>query len=117
MRTGAESTLHQSFMVRAEIDAAEAHTRRAQQQALQAVHQALSTGQGTILMEARLVLGEIELQRGDTALGRRNLEGLAKEADSKGFGLIADGARRTLASQSLPSTHSAAQAASGSGTT
>ncbi len=68
-------------------------------------------------MEAKLALDEIELQCGDTALGRRNLEGLAKDADSNGFGLIADGARRMLASQSLPSTHSAAQAASGSGTT
>ena len=107
----------QSLIVRAKIDAAEGHTRRAQQQALQAVHQALSTGQGTILMEAKLALDEIELQGGDTALGRRSLDGLAKEADSKGFKLIGDEARRTLASQRLPSTHSTAQAATGNGKT
>jgi hypothetical protein len=69
------------------------------------------------LIEAKLVLGEIELQGGDTALGRRSLEGLAKEADSRGFGLIGDEARKTLASQSLPATHSTAQAISGNGNT
>ena len=40
-------------------------------------------------MDARLTLAEIEVKSGQTALGRLHLEALQKEADAKGFRLIA----------------------------
>ncbi|MGH9801830.1 MAG: tetratricopeptide repeat protein, partial [Blastocatellia bacterium] len=39
--------------------------------------------------EARLALGEIEIQAGQVAAGRAHLTALAAEARTKGFGLIA----------------------------
>jgi tetratricopeptide (TPR) repeat protein len=98
----------QSLIVRAKIDAAEGRTKRAQNEAFQAVQQALNSDQGCMLMEARLALGQIELQAGEVALGNRHLEMLVGEADSKGFGLISGEAQRTLASQRVvPSSSSA----------
>jgi tetratricopeptide (TPR) repeat protein len=40
-------------------------------------------------LEARLARGEIRMMSGQTAIGRPDLESLAKEASAKGFGLIA----------------------------
>jgi tetratricopeptide (TPR) repeat protein len=46
--------------------------------------------------EARLTLGEIELEGGQIQAGRSRLEDLENEAKSKGFGLIASHASRAL---------------------
>jgi tetratricopeptide (TPR) repeat protein len=44
-------------------------------------------------LEARLALGEIEMKSGQTASGRARLEALEKEAQVKGFGLVAKKAK------------------------
>jgi tetratricopeptide (TPR) repeat protein/DNA-binding winged helix-turn-helix (wHTH) protein len=47
-------------------------------------------------LEARLVLGKIEMNSGDKVWARDQLEAVAKDAASKGFGLIATKARAAL---------------------
>ncbi len=84
-------------IVMALIDAAEGKLLQAQNQAIMAVDQAMKADQGSMMMKARLVLGEIELQSADQLSGRRDLEILEADADSKGFGLISREARRLLA--------------------
>lgn len=51
--------------------------------------EATRTGHLGLQFEARLALGEIEMQSGKTAAGRARLKALEKEAAAKGFGLIA----------------------------
>lgn len=57
--------------------------------------------------EARLTLGEIEVERGQVQAGRARLADLEKEAASKGFGPIASrapsGIKKTVASEQPPS--------------
>ena len=47
-------------------------------------------------LEARLALGEIELRAGSTEAGRARLEALQKEAEQRGYGLIARKAATAL---------------------
>lgn len=78
-------------------DATEGKHRRARNEATAAVNYALKADQGSMVMKARLVLGEIELESGSQAEGRRHLESLIADADQKGFGLISHRARDLLA--------------------
>lgn len=84
-------------IVAARIDAADGKVQRARSQAALAVNEALKADQGSMLMKARLALGEIELESGNKASGRRDLEILAADSDKNGFGLISSEARRMLA--------------------
>ncbi|HVO60996.1 MAG TPA: serine/threonine-protein kinase [Terriglobales bacterium] len=58
--------------------------------------EALQTGYATYEFESRLFIGEIELNSGKVASGRSRLEVLEKDAQSKGFSLIAHKARMRL---------------------
>jgi tetratricopeptide (TPR) repeat protein len=51
--------------------------------------------------EARLALGEIETQSGRTSAGRARLEALERDAQKKGFGLIARKAAKALSNGSV----------------
>jgi hypothetical protein len=87
----------------ARMDAAEGKLQRARSEAMAALNQAVKWDQGSMLMKARLALGEIELQSANPLSGRRDLEALTRDADNKGFGLISRDARRALANASEPS--------------
>jgi DNA-binding winged helix-turn-helix (wHTH) protein/tetratricopeptide (TPR) repeat protein len=78
-------------------DAAEGKLRQARNEAAKAVNYALKTDQGSMLMKARLALGEVELESGSQAAGHRHLESLIADADQKGFGLISHEAGELLA--------------------
>ena len=69
------------------------------QSARRASAQAMSTDEGSMYMKTLLVSGKIELQSGNRTAGRQRLEQLAREASGKGFGLIADQARKALTIQ------------------
>ena len=87
----------QRAIVAARIDAADGKVQRARSEAVLAVNDALRTDQGSMLMKAKLTLGEIELQSGDKTSGRHDLEVLTTDSDKEGFGLISREARRILA--------------------
>jgi DNA-binding winged helix-turn-helix (wHTH) protein/tetratricopeptide (TPR) repeat protein len=97
----------QRAIVGALIDAAEGNATRARSEALNAVNLASRTDQGSMLMKARLVLGEIEIDGADPAAGRRNLLSLASNAGSLGFGLIGADARRALSTHNQDHASSA----------
>ena len=86
----------QREIVAALIDAAEKKPGQAQREALRAEYEARAMDQGSMLMKARLVLGEIELQGTDKASGRRDLMSLVNDAESRGFGLITHKAELAL---------------------
>lgn len=69
------------------------------QSARRASAQAMSLDEGSMYMKTLLVSGKIELQSGNRTAGRQRLEQLAREASGKGFGLIADQARKALTIQ------------------
>ncbi len=82
------------------VDAADGKSGRAQREASQAAYGARTADQGSMLMKAQLVLGEIELQGANKASGRRDLESLVDAAESKGFGLISHEAKRAMTDRS-----------------
>jgi tetratricopeptide (TPR) repeat protein len=98
----------------ARMDAAEGKLQRARSEAMAALNQAVKWDQGSMLMKARLALGEIELQSANPLSGRRDLEALTRDADNKGFGLISRDARRALANASEPSHVNQLKSAGGS---
>ena len=57
---------------------------------------ALEVGMVELQFETRLALGEIELASGGSAADRARLSVLEQEARARGFGLVADKARRAL---------------------
>ncbi len=77
-------------------DAASGAMQRARSEALMALNLASRADQGTMLMKARLALGEIELKSDNRTAGRKCLEALVKDADQGGFGLISREARERL---------------------
>lgn len=79
------------------IDAAEGKSRLARNEAATAANYALKADQGSMLMKARLALGEVEYGSGSQTSARVHLEGLISDADQKGFGLISHHARQLLA--------------------
>ena len=81
----------------ARLDATEGKLQEARSEAMMAVNQAVKADQGSMLMKARLALGEIELQGANPSAGRRDLEVLVRDADNEGFGLISREARPVLA--------------------
>lgn len=95
----------QRAIVGALLDAHGGKFERARNEALTAVSQALAADQGSMLMKARLALGEIELQGADRAAGRRDLNSLAAKAESTGFGLIGRAAQQTIAAYDQNSAH------------
>ncbi len=96
----------QRAIVAALLDAADGKLERAQNEALTAVNLASTADQGSMLMKARLALGEIELQGDDQAAGRRDLESLAVKAENMGFGLINRDAQRALLAHDQENAHS-----------
>ena len=60
------------------------------------IGEATTAGFADVALEARLVLGEVEIGSGQAANGRARLEALEKDADGKGFGLVARKARAIL---------------------
>jgi len=91
-------------IVEAQLLAANGQFERARNEAIQAVNEAVNADEGSMLMKAKLVLGEIELKKGESRVGEHQLEALMQDADRKGFGLIAGEAR----SASKPSAYNAA---------
>jgi DNA-binding winged helix-turn-helix (wHTH) protein/tetratricopeptide (TPR) repeat protein len=89
----------QALIVAARLYAAEGHATQARSEALRALNEASRSDEGSMMMKARLALGEIDLQNGQAALGHRDLKTLARDADSTGFGLIESKARQALSSQ------------------
>jgi hypothetical protein len=69
--------------------AASQKTAAAEAVASQAMAEALRLGLVRIYLEASLAMGRIQTQAGKAAAGKTRLEGLAKEAQAKGFALIA----------------------------
>ncbi len=63
------------------------------------IEEATKAGFAGLQLEARLALGEIELQSSRSAGGRTRLEALEREATARGFGLIARKAAATLRSR------------------
>jgi DNA-binding winged helix-turn-helix (wHTH) protein/tetratricopeptide (TPR) repeat protein len=90
----------QRAIVAALLDADGGKLDQARNEALKAVNQALATDQGSMLMKARLALGEIEFEGTDKVSGRRDLESLVTNAESKGFDLISHEAERAMADRS-----------------
>ena len=60
------------------------------------IGEATTAGFADVVLEARLVLGEVEIGSGQATNGRAQLEALEKEAEGKGFGLVARKARAIL---------------------
>jgi len=60
------------------------------------IGEATTAGFADVALEARLVLGEVEIGSGQAADGRAQLEALEKDAKGKGFGLVARKARAIL---------------------
>jgi len=58
--------------------------------------EAVSKGLFGLQLEARLVLGEVEMSGTNPAVGRSRLVALEKDADAKGFALIAHKARAAI---------------------
>lgn len=85
------------LVTRARIDAAEGNYEAALAKANQACAEALGLDQRSISMKTRLALGEIELQSGMSAQGRKRLEELKRDAEEKGFGLISTAVHKDLA--------------------
>ena len=83
-------------IVGARILAANGQFERARSEAILGVNQAVKADQGSMLMKAKLALGEIELLKGDPRVGQRQLEVLVREADKKGYGLIGAEAQKLL---------------------
>jgi hypothetical protein len=86
----------QRWIMAAFADAASGAMQRARSEALMALNLASRADQGTMLMKARLALGEIELKSDNRTAGRKCLEALVKDADQGGFGLISREARERL---------------------
>jgi tetratricopeptide (TPR) repeat protein len=86
-------------LTRARLYAARGKFQEAKRDACRASVQAMSMDEGSMYMKALLVSDEIELQNGNGIAGRQRLEQLAREASGKGFGLIADQARKALTIQ------------------
>jgi DNA-binding winged helix-turn-helix (wHTH) protein/tetratricopeptide (TPR) repeat protein/TolB-like protein len=86
-----------SVMTNAQLYAAEGKQSKALEEARRALNRCITMGAGGMQMLARLTLAEIELQS-DRAAGRFHLEQLERDASAKGFGLIADKARKALRS-------------------
>jgi hypothetical protein len=95
-RGDGEHVTHRAILA-AFVDVAGGATNRAQSEAIATVKLASKRDQGSMLMEATLALGEVELGSADQLSGRRKLEALVRDADSKGFGLISRKARQLLA--------------------
>jgi len=60
------------------------------------IGEATTAGFADVALEARLVLGEVEIGSGQAANVRSQLEALEKDADGQGFGLVARKARAIL---------------------
>jgi len=58
--------------------------------------EAVSKGLFGLQLEARLALGEVEMSGTNPAAGRSRLVALEKDADAKGFALLARKARQGL---------------------
>jgi tetratricopeptide (TPR) repeat protein len=91
--------LASGVLTRARLYAASGRFQEAKREARRASVQAMSMDEGSMYMKTLLVSGEIELQSGNRIAGRQRLEQLAREASGKGFGLIADQARKALTIQ------------------
>jgi tetratricopeptide (TPR) repeat protein/TolB-like protein/tRNA A-37 threonylcarbamoyl transferase component Bud32 len=81
-------------VTRARVEAALGKTGEAKKQATQALQLATKHGFVPEQLEARLALGEIEMKSGEADSGRARLAGLEKDAQTKGFLLIARKAAR-----------------------
>ena len=60
------------------------------------IGEATTAGFADVVLEARLVLGEVEIGSGQATNGRAQLAALEKDAEGKGFGLVARKARAIL---------------------
>jgi hypothetical protein len=67
-------------------------------EARRALDSATQVDLGSMRMQSRLVLAKIELQSRNRGPGRSHLQQLETDADARGFQLIANEARRVLAS-------------------
>lgn len=90
---------NQDFTARLDLAIASARTQAALGNVVEAKRKlgevqaaAIRSGWMRYSFRARLALGEIELQSGQTAAGRARLEALEKDATAKGFCLAAKGA-------------------------
>jgi eukaryotic-like serine/threonine-protein kinase len=93
-----------SYRLTVAVAAARVYAAKDQNGAPQAIQSLKSTiaqadtlGYSSIGLEARLVLGEIEMKSGKTAQGQAQLAALEKDATSKGFLLIARKAHAAVA--------------------
>jgi tetratricopeptide (TPR) repeat protein/TolB-like protein len=81
-------------VTRARVEAALGKTREANKHATEALQLATKHGFVPEQLEARLALGEIEMKSGEADTGRARLAALEKDAQAKGFLLIARKAAR-----------------------
>lgn len=83
--------------------AARAHDRAMMVRAIASLHRAAADARhyGVLALEfdARLALGEIEMASGDARAGRQQLSTLQRDAQAKGFALIAAKAERAIRAQ------------------
>jgi eukaryotic-like serine/threonine-protein kinase len=85
-----------AILTRARLYSSEREFSTALREAQRACDEALRMDQGSLYLKAQLVLDEIELQSGNQKEARRHLEDLARDAETKGFGLINNQARKAL---------------------
>jgi hypothetical protein len=97
VRVAAGEHLTERAILAGLVDAKSGAERRGWNEAILAMNLASRSDQGSMLMKAKLALGEIELQSGNTSAGRQRLEALVQDADRDGFGLISRDARTWLA--------------------
>ena len=84
-------------IVRAEVQAAASKREDAVYALLETIANAKRLGYEGYQLEAQLALGEIEVKSGNTAAGLSLLTEVRKQAEAKGFLLIATKARRAMA--------------------
>ncbi|HKW25267.1 MAG TPA: tetratricopeptide repeat protein [Terriglobales bacterium] len=90
-------TSHLEFEVTtAQVELASNNLSAAQARAERALAAARVHGLKQYQLESRLVLAEVELQHGRSALGQTHLKGLAAESDKQGFHLLAQEANLAL---------------------
>lgn len=73
----------------AQLNAASGNTADAIKDLESLLSEAQKAGFYGLQLDARLALGEIEVQSGEVAVGRMRLEALEGEASTRGYGLIA----------------------------
>lgn len=76
--------------------AADDEAQRAHEEAVRACNDALRFDQGSMLLKARLVRGEIEFESGNRTAATSELNTLIRDADQRGFGLISHDAHLFL---------------------